>query len=377
MSVFARRASAARDTLRAEGFACLLLGVGPELRWLTGYAPYLLERLTLLLLPAQGRAMLVVPLLERGGAAACPAVRGDLCDLVTWEESDDPYALVAELLPDRARDQRLLVSDQLWAMFVVGLQTVLPHARFGLASEAIRALRMAKDAAERQLLAESASAVDTVFEELATVPLIGRSEADVSRQVKERLAEAGLDAETYAIVASGPNSALPHHAATSRVIAAGEPVMFDIGGARQGYHADATRMMWVTGDQPAVEPDEDYLRLYATLKAAQASARDAVRSGVSCESVDAAARDVITAAGYGPYFTHRTGHGIGLDLHEHPYIVAGNAELLAEGHAFSIEPGIYLDGRYGARIEDIVICEADGVHVLNQVTHELRIVPGI
>ena len=206
--------------------------------------------------------------------------------------------------------------------------------------------------------------------------LVGRTEADVAREIRGRLVDEGHDHAEFWIVASGPNSASPHHEPGERVIAAGEPIVIDIGGAFGGYGSDITRTVWVTGGDGAMGPDADFLSLYGVLQAAQADATAAVRPGVLCERIDAVARERIHAAGFGPNFFHRTGHGIGLEGHEEPYLVAGSTEPLAPGMAFSVEPGIYLEGRYGARIEDIVVCGESGPMVLNELSRDLAVVAG-
>jgi Xaa-Pro aminopeptidase len=261
-------------------------------------------------------------------------------------------------------------------MHLLALQRAMPQARFGLAGEVLRELRMAKDQEELDLLRAAAHAADRVVDDVAAGRLVGRSEVEVAREVRDRLVDAGHEQADFAIVGSGPNSASPHHQASDRVIEAGEPIVLDIGGTRAGYCSDTTRTLWVTGGDPAHEPGAEFRRVYALVQAAQAAGRAAVRPGVSCEDIDAAAREVIVAGGYGPQFMHRLGHGIGLETHEEPYLVAGNREPLREGYAFSIEPGIYVDGRYGARLEDIVVCGREGPIVLNETSRELRVVNG-
>jgi Xaa-Pro aminopeptidase len=205
---------------------------------------------------------------------------------------------------------------------------------------------------------------------------MGRSEAEVAREVRDRLVAEGHEHAEFWIVASGPNSASPHHEAGGRVIGAGEPVVIDIGGQLGGYGSDITRTVWVDGGDPARGPHSDFARLYAVLRDAQAAATAAIRPGIAAEEIDAVARDAIAAAGFGPNFIHRTGHGKGLEGHEDPYIVAGNAEPIEATMAFSVEPGIYLEGRFGARIEDIVVCGDHGPIVLNEMTRELLVVHG-
>jgi Xaa-Pro aminopeptidase len=300
--------------------------------------------------------------------------------VATWEETDDPMLLVAARLAaatGRAPGEldAVAVSDGLRAAFVLGLQRVLPGARFSVASAVLRALRMHKDDDEVTLLRAAAQAADRVVAAVAAGPLVGRTEADVAREIRDRLVAEGHEQASFWIVASGPNSASPHHEPGDRVIGSGEAIVIDIGGTLGGYGSDITRTVWVTGPSGAA-PHPDFLRLYGVLQEAQAAATAAVRPGVPCEEIDGVARRRITDAGYGPYFFHRTGHGIGLEGHEDPYLVAGNGEPLAPGMAFSVEPGIYLEGRFGARIEDIVVCGEDGPVVLNELDRALRVVTG-
>jgi len=374
---YAERLAAAQQALAGAKADALLVGVGADLRWLTGYEALPLERLTMLVLPRDGHADLVVPRLEVARAACAPAVESGSVRMVAWDETDDPVALIPPIVGGArppGRHRRLLVSDRLWASFLLRLQGAFAGAAFNLASTVLRELRMAKDADEVVLLREAAGAADRVIDALAADRLVGRSEIDIAREVRDRLVAEGHDSAAFSIVGSGPNSASPHHQASERIVEAGEPIVFDIGGTIGGYGSDVTRTIWVSGGE--AEPDAEFDHLYGVVQRAQEQAVAAVRPGVTCERIDAVARDVITAAGYGPQFIHRTGHGIGLEEHEDPYIVAGNAERLREGFAFSIEPGIYLDGRYGARIEDIVVCGPDGPDVLNAVTRELVVVDG-
>jgi Xaa-Pro aminopeptidase len=364
----------------ARGFDGVFVGVGPDLAYLTGYRALPLERLTMLAVVHGSAPVLVVPRLERGAAEA--GLRIPL-EIRTWEETDDPYELVlAGLHAARPDEVRIAVSDRLWASHLLHIQARLAGdgrfagSAFAPASTVLRELRMRKDDDEIGLLRLAAQAADRVVAAIAAGPLVGRTEADVSAEIRERLVGEGHEAASFAIVASGPNSASPHHDASERSIRPGEPIVLDIGGTLGGYGSDITRMLWVTGEDPTNGPDDAFRNLYMVLREAQAAATAAVRPGIPCASIDAVARDRIGAAGYGERFIHRTGHGIGLEEHEDPYIVAGNDEALGEGMAFSIEPGIYLEGRYGARIEDIVVCGPDGPIVLNEAPRDLLAVPG-
>lgn len=387
---YEQRLARAQELLPAEDAAALLIGVGSDLQWLTGYAAKELERLTMLVVPATGRATLIVPRLELAPASACSAAKAGLVDLLTWQETDDPFELVAGRLEASnsrpeiqfgalggtwGRLDGLLVSDRLWATFLLRLQAAVPDAAFGLASAVLAPLRAIKDAEEVDLLRRAAQAADRVVAQIAAGPLVGRTEVDVAHEVGERLVAEGHDETTFAIVASGPNSASPHHEPTSRVIGAGEPIVLDIGGRLEGYCSDITRTLWVTGAEDR-QPDEDFRRLYDVLQRSQAAASAAVAPGVAAQDIDGVARKIIADAGLGANFIHRTGHGIGLDGHEDPYLVDGYAAPLAIGNAFSIEPGIYFDGRHGARIEDIVVCTASGPDALNEAPRDLYVVRG-
>lgn len=371
------RIAAARDLAREAGYAAVLVGTGADMHYLAGYPASSLERLTMLVIPTDGDWALVAPRLEATPARSSAAAAGGFLPVVPWEEGSDAHALVAEMVRAVAPgDMRIAVSDDLPARHLLRLQERLSGARFELASPILGQLRIVKDLDEIALLTEAAHAADRVVAQIAAGRLVGRTEADVAREVHERLIAEGHDHAEFAIVGSGPNSASPHHGASDRVIEAGEPIVLDIGGTVGGYHSDITRTLWVTGGDPAKGPDERFRHLFGVLNAAQAASRRAVRPGVTPESIDAAARRPIEAEGFGDAFFHRTGHGIGLEGHEDPYVIAGNAEPLREGMAFSVEPGIYLVGEYGARIEDIVICGADGPIELNVAPRELYVVDG-
>jgi Xaa-Pro aminopeptidase len=377
---FAERLARARAEAGRSGLDALLIGVGADLRYLAGYPAMPLERLTMLVVPARGEPALVVPRLEAAPARLSPAAAaGDLA-VVTWEEGEDAHATVADMVrstvPGSGASIRVAVSDDLPARHLLPLQAHLAGAPISLASAVLRELRMIKDADEIELLRLAAHAADRVVAQIAAGKLIGRTEADVAEEVRRRLVEEGHDEALFAIVGSGPNSASPHHEASDRVIGAGEPIVLDIGGSLGGYNSDVTRTLWVTGGDPANGPDERFRHLFGVLLGAQAAARAAVRPGLACEAIDAAARRPIDAEGYGDAFFHRTGHGIGIEGHEEPYIIGGNREPLRAGMAFSVEPGIYFPGDHGARIEDIVVCGPDGPIELNQAPRELYVIDG-
>jgi len=371
---YAERLLRAKVAVTETGATALLVGVGPELEWLTGYAAHGGERLNLLIIPGEGDTAFVSPRLEAPAALAAPGFSERSVRVETWEETDDPFGLVPSLVSPRA-PLKFFVSDGLRAAFLLGLQEVLPGSAWGLASTLLAPLRRVKDADEIELLRAAAHAADRAMERIITGPLIGRTEAEVARDVRDALVEEGHDTAEFWIVASGPNSASPHHEPSDRVIGPGEPLLLDIGGRRAGYNSDISRTVWIDGED-GTGPDPGFRAIYELTASGQAAARAAVRPGVSFEALDGVAREVISAGGYGEQFMHRLGHGIGLEVHEEPYAVAGNTETAVAGNTFSCEPGIYLEGRYGVRIEDAVVCTADGGESLNKSPRELRVVSG-
>ncbi|HYK69241.1 MAG TPA: Xaa-Pro peptidase family protein [Streptosporangiaceae bacterium] len=360
-------ASRLRDVAAATanaGLDALLLTPGPDLRYVTGYHAHESERLTCLVVPADGDPVLIVPRLEVRGAEASPA--GALgIEIAGWDETDDPFALVARRL---GQVTTVGLADRMWALMVLRLRSALPASRQELASVALRDLRARKSPAEIAALRAAAEAIDRVHEQVPGWLRPGRTESEVAADIGEAILAAGHVTVDFAIVGSGPNGASPHHTASGRVLQRGDAVVVDIGGTMpSGFCSDCTRT-YAIGAPPA-----NVAACYQVLRDAQEAACAAVRPGVTAEAVDAAARRPISAAGYGEYFVHRTGHGIGLETHEDPYIVAGNSEVLQPGHAFSVEPGIY-PGPFGARIEDIVVCMPDGSERLNNVSRELVVV---
>lgn len=353
-----------RATMDERGVDALLVSVGHDLPYLTGYHAMPLERLTLLVVPRDGDATMLIPRLEAPRVAEQPGVFG----LHPWDETDDPTAIAAELI---AGATHIAVGDQMWARFLVELIPHLPNAAWSRAVDVVGPLRMVKDQAEIDALAAAGAAVDRIAAELQSggIPLVGRTEAQVSADLSSRIIAEGHQKVNFAIVAAGENAASPHHHAGSRVIGENEIVLCDFGGTMNDYCSDITRCVF-TGDVESAAPD--IAEAYAVLHEAQAAAVAAATVGTNCEDVDRAARQVIADAGYGEYFVHRTGHGIGLEEHEDPYIVEGNSTSLEPGHAFSIEPGIYVPGRWGMRLEDIVVAAADGPLPMNRVDHQIH-----
>ncbi|MDQ2935575.1 MAG: Xaa-Pro peptidase family protein [Chloroflexota bacterium] len=349
-----------------RGIDALLITPSPDYAYLLGYRAPALERLTCLLLPALGRPTLVVPRLEEPLARHELGAIADALEIRAWDETEDPFRLVRVGLKGTAL--RVGVQDQMWARFVLRLRAALDPIELVEAGPSLSALRRIKSADEIDRLRAAAQAADEAMLAITAERLSGRTEAEVSRHIAELLLGAGHQTAPFAIVASGPNAASPHHDAGERVIGAGDAIVLDIGGNRDGYASDTSRTAFVGS------PPDEFSSLYEVLREAQASACRAVRPGIAASAIDRAARSIIADAGYGELFIHRTGHGIGMETHEEPYIVDGNDETLRPGHAFSIEPGIYAAGRWGARIEDIMVCTESSGERLNTTSTELYIV---
>jgi Xaa-Pro aminopeptidase len=350
------RVSHAQKAAADAGVDALLVTPGPDLRWLTGYDALPLARLTCLVLPADGPAFMLAPGLEVPSVLASP-VRDLDVEVVGWGETEDPYAVIAARLGAPAR---VALANRMWAEQVLRMRAALPGAEQSLASGVIGELRMRKSPEEVDALRRAGQAIDRVHARMGEFLRPGRTERGGGREIAAAILDEGHATVDFVIVGCGPDGASPHHGVGDRVLEAGDPVVVDIGGTTpEGYCSDCTRM-YTLGAPPA-----EFTDYFAVLHEAQLAACAQAGPGVTAESVDAAARDVIAAAGFGDAFVHRTGHGIGVETHEEPYIVEGNATLLEAGMAFSIEPGIYLSGRHGARIEDIVVATPEGIERLN------------
>lgn len=349
---FAERMARARREMDAADADVLLLSLGRDLPYLTGYEPPATERLTMIVVKADGAAMLVVPLLE----APKVVPHNDVFSIRPWGETEDAVAIVSDL---SGSPDRVAIGDQTWSTFLLALQRRMPTTSFVSSQPISSALRVLKGSSEIDLLRSAAESADRVAARLAGTPFSGRTEVDLAREIGRMLVEEGHDAAGFAIVGSGPNGASPHHEPGDRVIARGDAVVVDFGGSLGGYQSDTTRTFYVG------EPTAQMTEVHGIVAEAQETGFQAATVGRPAQDVDGAAREVIEDAGYGEFFVHRTGHGIGLDVHEDPYIVEGNHTPLEPGMAFSIEPGIYLPGRFGVRIEDIVVLLEDGPVRLN------------
>ena len=358
---YAHRMRRVAGDAAAAGFAGLLVTPGPDLAYLCDYHPHVTERLTLLVLTPDRPPTLVVPKLERPDAeraAGAPAL-----SMVDWRDGEDAFAAAAGVLDPAGR---YAIADSAWAMHLLGLQRALPGSSYVSLTDGLPMLRAVKDEAELARLAAAGAGADAAFEEILRARFAGRRETEVAADLAALLVKYGHSQVDFTIVASGPNGANPHHGAGDRVIEDGDTVVLDFGGLRDGYGSDTTRTVHVG------QPTDEVRRVYELVQAAQQAAFEAVRPGVECQEIDRVARRVITDGGYGEYFIHRVGHGIGTTTHEPPYLVEGERQALVPGMCFSIEPGIYLPGRFGVRIEDIVTVTEDGARRFNNTTHDLQ-----
>ena len=358
---YSARMNRARAEMADRGVDALLVSLGSDLPYLTGYEAMPLERLTMAVVPQHGAAVLVVPELEAPRVGPVPGV----FEISPWRETEDPIAIVTDLVGSAAN---VMIGDHTWAVFLLALQDTLPDTVFSSARPLTEALRVIKEPTEIELLRRAGASADIVAGLLAGHTFAGKTENQISREVAGMLEANGTDIATFAIVASGPNGASPHHESGDRVVGQGDAIVIDFGGTVGGYGSDTTRMFHVG------EPSARYVEVHEVVHAAQRAGVAAVQPGVTAEAIDRATRRVIDDAGYGEFFIHRTGHGIGLDGHEDPYIIEGNSQVIQPGMAFSIEPGVYLPDEFGIRIEDIVVCTDDGVQRMNQSPRGVAIV---
>ncbi|GAA3349281.1 aminopeptidase P family protein [Amorphoplanes nipponensis] len=361
---YVRRMERAVAQAGDAGLTGLLVSPGPDLAYFTGYQPTAItERITLLILDVDRDPVMLVPKLERPDVEPAPGATG--VSLVDWADGDDPYAVVARLLDPAGR---YAVSDSAWAMHLLGLQERLPDCRYSAMTGVLPMLRAVKDPDEVHRLAVAGAAADAAYEQIVGVRFAGRTEREIGADLAGFLREQGHSQVDFTIVGSGPNGAKPHHEMGQRTVRDGDMVILDFGGLCEGYGSDTTRTVHVG---PATDEE---IEVFDLVRRAQQAAFEAVRPGVACQEIDRVARRVIDDAGYGRYFIHRTGHGIGLTTHEPPYLVEGEWRPLVPGMCFSIEPGVYLPGRFGVRIEDIVTVTEDGGRRLNNTRHEMHIV---
>jgi len=352
----------AQALMARKGLELLLVAPGSDFFYLLGTRGHVSERMTLFALPREGRPTLLVALLEAPAFAAWE----EAIDIRRWSDDEDAVAVLRRAITP-VSVHSIGVNEQMWSSFVLRLQEAYRAASWFNANSVLRELRMVKDADELALMREAARRTDLVWETFVGEPVAGQTERQAAQRLTALLAEQGMPPSFETVVAAGPHSASPHHEPGERVISAGDALVCDFGGVLEGYCSDITRTAHVG------PPGDEFRSVYALVQRAQETAFRAIRPGRRCEEIDEAARWVIEASGHGPHFIHRTGHGLGIDIHEEPYIVRGNRPALQPGMVFSDEPGVYLPDRFGVRIEDIVVVTADGAERLNTCSRELTV----
>ena len=365
MSKYSQRLTRLQSEIRSQGVEAIFISPGPDLRYFTGYDAVPLERLTALVVQADKDPFVVSPYLEKSAAIASPIGEMGL-EILTWQETDSPYVKLQKAIGNVTN---YAVDGRMWAEKLINFQTVFTEASSISGTEVISSLRMIKDADEIESLRAAGKAIDFVHEQVPNFLKAGRSEREIGADIANAILEAGHKTVDFVIVGSGPNSASPHHEVSDRIVQNNEMIVVDLGGTMpDGYCSDSTRTYAIG------QMSDEYLHRFEILHTAQQLATASVKPGVTCESIDAVARNYMNEHGIGDLFIHRIGHGIGLETHEHPYMVSGNTNVVKEGYAFSIEPGFYEDGKSGARIEDIVVCGSDGAIVLNTRPREVFVV---
>lgn len=359
----ANRLDAVQLGLKKVDAAIGVFGLSSNLRYLTGFSDEPGERLLLLIVPREGKATMIVPALyaDQVDAQSPPAA------LRVWKDGEDPQVMLREIADEVSRiPGKVLLDDSLWAVFALQVQAAFLGRHFGSASAAMAPLRERKDDAELAAMRRAGAIADAAFVAVTAEQISGLTEIGLARRLEAVMLDGGADGIAFeTLVAAGPNSALPHYRAGTRKIEPGDLVILDYGCRLNGYCSDISRTV-VCGKASA-----EQCRVHKAVVEAHWAAREKVGPGVEAQEVDAAAREVLVSAGYGAQFVHRTGHGIGLDIHESPYIVNGNRQKLEEGMTFSIEPGAYFPEAYGVRIEDVVVVTGVGAKAMTHAPQEL------
>jgi len=366
MSLSEKRIEECQALMRKGGFDLLILSPSFDMYYFSGFRDEAGERMLLLLIPADGSPIFIAPQLYEEHIKRDSFVQ----NVRIWKDSADPTELLSNTLRQlRLRNLRILVDDDMRAVFLLSLKSILPHCEFTPASTVISCLRIRKSMEEIERLERASSIADKVFDAVSKLDITGMTEVELAAQLEYEMKR--WDARKVAfetLVAAGLNGALPHHRAGTRIIEEGDVVVIDYGCRWQGYCSDITRTIVCKA------PTNKVREVYDIVKLSQEAAFQSVKPGIAAEEIDRVARAIITEKGYGEYFIHRTGHGIGLAVHEPPYIVEGNNTTLEEGMTFTVEPGIYLPGQFGVRIEDIILVTSEGGRRLNNCSRELQVV---
>ena len=357
-----QRLAALRARMKDTGTSLVAIAPGSHMDWLLGFHPHPDERPCLLLVAPEKETFLM-PVLNAEGSRESTDI-----SFFTWADADGPQAALEAALDEiGARSvEKVVLDETMRADFALLLLDAVPGARHSFTADTVGLLRMRKDAAEFAKLKMNAAIADRAMQKAFGSIRPGMTEQDLAAVVKDHFASEGA-VPSFWIVGAAGNGAFPHHQTSDRKLQEGDAVVIDIGARKEGFPSDITRMA-VVG-----RPPEGYGQIHTIVEKAVQAALKAARPGVLAKEVDAAARKVIADAGYGEYFVHRTGHGMGIDGHEPPYITATSETVLEDGMVFSIEPGIYLPGRFGIRLEEIVILREDGPEILSSLPRDLHV----
>jgi len=363
--IYGTRLGQCQKLMSEKGIDIVFLAPGPNMYYLGGFLEEPGERLLALIVPQSGDPQFIVPELYQEQVRSFSWVES----LISWKDGEDQVALLSNTMRRILKRQPTIAVDtRMWSRFLVMLLAAAPDARYEDAGSVMYELRIRKSSQEIELMAKAAEIADAAFTQTIEECRAGMTEHEVAAKIIYEMRKLGADGVAFEpVVGSGPNSALPHYRSGDRKLQRGDFVVLDYGCLYRGYNSDITRTV-------AMETcDAEREKVYSVVRSAQEEAYQRTFTGIEAQNVDKVARDLIENAGYGRFFIHRTGHGIGLEIHEEPYIVAGNSLKLAEGMTFSIEPGIYIPGQYGVRIEDIVVMETEKARRLNKCSRDLRI----
>jgi Xaa-Pro aminopeptidase len=352
-----------RARMKDNNVDLVVLGPGTHMKWLLGFNTHSDERPCMLLIGKEKETFLM-PSVNAEDVRSRTNIA-----INSWKDENGPDQALKEALMDIDENaaKHIAIDEAMRSHFALILIEALPNPSYEFTGSTIGALRMRKDQAEFINLKENALIDDRAMQAGFAAIKEGVTELEIGTAINNHFISEGAKPQ-FCIVGSGPNGAFPHHHTGDRKVEYGDAVLIDIGGRKGTFPSDMTRMS-VVG-----EPPEGYLEIHAIVERAVQAAMAAARPGVMAKEVDAAARGVITEAGYGDYFVHRTGHGLGIDIHEPPYITATSEVILDEGMVFSIEPGIYLQGRFGVRLEEIVILRANGPEILSELSRETNFI---
>jgi Xaa-Pro aminopeptidase len=352
-----------RDRMKENNVDLVVLGPGTHMRWLIGFNPYPDERPCMLLIGKEKETFLMPSVNEEGMKEKTSIT------MHAWSDADGPDQALLNALSftGSSNAKHIVIDEAMRSHFALIVIEALSNPTYEFTGSTIGALRMRKDQTEFINLKENALIDDRAMQAGFAAIKEGVTELEIGEAINNHFISEGAKPQ-FCIVGSGPNGAFPHHHTGDRKVEYGDAVLIDIGGRKGTFPSDMTRMS-VLG-----EPPEGYLEIHAIVERAVQAAMATAKPGVMAKDVDAAARDVITEAGYGEFFVHRLGHGLGIDIHEPPYITATSEVILDEGMVFSIEPGIYLQGRFGVRLEEIVILRADGPEILSDLSRKLNVI---